>query len=106
MSDNGTEMTSRAMLQWANRTGVGWRYIDPGKPQQNGFVESFNGKLRDERLNEEVFATLAEARVVIELWRRDYNQVRPHSALGGLTPETVRLNRAMKISYEGPGLPL
>lgn len=124
VSDNGTEMTSRAMLQWANRTGVGWHYIDPGKPQQNGFVESFNGKLRDECLNEEVFATLAEARVVIELWRRDYNQVRPHSALGGLTPETVRLNPAagrlrrsesfaarplppaMKISYEGPGLPL
>ena len=61
------------------------------KPQQNGFVESFNGKLRDECLNEEVFPTLAEARAVIEAWRQDYNQVRPHSALGGLTPESVRL---------------
>lgn len=124
VSDNGPEMTSQAMLQWTNDTGVGWHYIDPGKPQQNGFVESFNGKLRDECLNEEIFATLAEARAVIELWRQDYNQVRPQSALGGLTPETVRLNPAagrlsssegsaarplppaLRISYEGPGLPL
>ena len=66
VSDNGTEMTSRAMLEWTNRTGVDWHYIAPGKPQQNGFVESFNGKLRDECLNEEVFANLAEARAVIE----------------------------------------
>lgn len=87
-------MTSRAILEWTNRTGVGWHYIAPGKPQQNGFVESFNGRLRDECLNEEVFATLAEARAVIERWRRDYNQVRPHSAHGGLTPEMVRLNPA------------
>jgi putative transposase len=94
VSDNGTEMTSRAMLEWTNRTGVDWHYIAPGKPQQNGFVESFNGKLRDECLNEEVFATLAEARVVIERWRHDYNHIRPHSAHGGLTPETVRLNHA------------
>jgi putative transposase len=62
VSDNGTEMTSRAILEWTNRTGVDWHYIAPGKPQQNGFVESFNGKLRDECLNEEVFTTLAEAR--------------------------------------------
>jgi len=62
--------------------------------QQNGFVESFNGKLRDECLNEEVFQTLAEARVVIERWRLDYNHIRPHSALGGLSPETVRMNHA------------
>ena len=73
VSDNGTEMTSRAMLEWTNRTGVDWHYIAPGKPQQNGFVESFNGKLRDECLNEEVFSTLAEARAVIERWRIDYN---------------------------------
>jgi putative transposase len=95
VSDNGTEMTSRAMLEWTNRTGVDWHYIAPGKPQQNGFVESFNGKLRDECLNEEVFNTLAEARVVIERWRLDYNHVRPHSAHGGLTPEAVRLNPAV-----------
>ncbi|GGE50585.1 transposase [Niveispirillum cyanobacteriorum] len=122
VSDNGTEMTSRAMLEWTNRTGVDWHYIAPGKPQQNGFVESFNGKLRDECLNEEVFANLAEARAVIERWRLDYNHVRPHSAHGGLTPEAVRLNPAagrlrnlisstarplppaLEISYQPPGL--
>jgi len=94
VSGNGTEMTSRAMLEWANRTGVGWHYIDPGGPQQNGFLESFNGKFRDECLNEEVFTTMAEARAVISRWRHDYNHVRPHSAHGGLAPETVRLNHA------------
>ncbi len=82
------------MLEWTNRTGVDWHYIAPGKPQQNGFVESFNGKLRDECLNEEVFANLAEARAVIQRWRLDYNHVRPHSAHGGLSPEAVRLNPA------------
>jgi len=94
VSDNGTEMTSRVMLEWTNRTGVDWHYIAPGKPQQNGFVESFNGKLRDECLNEEVFSSLAEARAVIERWRHDYNHIRPHSAHGGKTPEAVRLNHA------------
>ena len=74
VSDNGTEMTSRAMLKWANRIGVGWHSIDSGKPQQTGFVESFNGKFRDECLNEEVFATLAEARAVISRWRCDLQQ--------------------------------
>jgi len=82
VSDNGTEMTSRAILGWTNRTGVAWHYIAPGRPQQNGFVESFNGRLRDECLNEEVFAFLAEARAVIERWRIDYNHVRPHSVHG------------------------
>jgi putative transposase len=71
-----------------------WHYIAPGKPQQNGFVESVNGRPRDECLNEEVFTTLAEARAVIERWRLGYNQVRPHSANGGLTPEVVRRNPA------------
>ncbi len=94
VSDNGTEMTSPAMLEWANRTSVDWHYIAPGKPQQNGFVESFNVRFRDECLNEEVFASLAEARAVIERWRLDYNHVRPHSAHGGLTPDAVRLNPA------------
>ena len=94
VSDNGTEMTSRAMLEWTNRTGVNWHYIAPGKPQQNGFVESFIGRLRDECLNEEVFVTLAEARAAVERWRHDYNHVRPHSAHGGLTPDAVRLNPA------------
>jgi putative transposase len=89
VSDNGTELTSRAVLEWTNRTGVEWHYIAPGTPTQNAFVESFNGRFRDECLNEEVFASLAEARAVIAHWRQDYNQVRPHSAHGGLTPEAV-----------------
>ncbi len=75
VSDNGSEMTGRATLKWTNRTGVDWHYIAPGKPQQNGFVESFNSKL-----NEEVFANLAEARIIIERWPLDYNHIRPHSA--------------------------
>ena len=78
VSDNGTEMTSRAILDWANRTGVGWHYIAPGKPQQNGFVESFIGRFRDECLNEEVFSSLAEARFVVERWRGDYNRTSEH----------------------------
>ena len=86
VSDNGTEMTSRAILEWTNRTGVAWHYIAPGKPQQNGFVESFNGRLRDECLNEHLFPSLAVARRIIEAWRTDYNTVRPHSSLGGLAP--------------------
>jgi putative transposase len=94
VSDNGTELTSRAVLEWTNRAGVEWHYIAPGKPTQNAFVESFNGKFRDECLNEEVFTNLAEARSVIERWRQDYNQVRPHSAHGGLTPEAVHRRAA------------
>ena len=85
-SDNGAEMTSRAMLEWTSRTGVDWRYIAPGKPQQNDFVESFNGKLRDGRLNAEVFASLSDARAMIERRRPDYIHVGPHSVHGGLTP--------------------
>jgi putative transposase len=87
VSDNGTELTSNTMLRWAEDNGVEWHYIAPGKPQQNGFMESFNGKLRDECLNEHVFASLAEARRIIEAWRIDYNTVRPHSSLDYLAPE-------------------
>ena len=90
VSDNGTELTSRAILEWQNETGIAWHYIAPGKPQQNGFVESFNGKLRDECLNEEVFDSLAHARKVLGRWRQDYNHHRPHSSLGGLTPAARR----------------
>ena len=75
-----------AVLRWCQQTSVEWHYIAPGKPQQNGFVESFNGKLRDECLNRERFDTLLEARVLIERWRRHYNAVRPHSSLGYLPP--------------------
>jgi len=89
-SDNGTELTSRAILEWQNQTGIAWHYIAPAKPQQNGFVKSFNGKLRDECLNEEVFDSLAHARKVLAHWLHDYNHHRPHSSLGGLTPAARR----------------
>jgi putative transposase len=90
VSDNGTEMTRRAMPAWQTTRQVEWHYIAPGKPQQNGFVESFNGKLRDELLNETLFTSIRQAREVLEDWRRDYNEVRPHSAHGGKTPAEVR----------------
>jgi putative transposase len=86
VSDNGTELTSRAILGWQAERGVEWHYIAPGKPTQNGFIESFNGRLRDECLNEHLFANLAEARRIIEAWKIDYNTRRPHTSLGGLTP--------------------
>ena len=86
VSDNGTELTSTAILRWSQDRGVGWHYIAPGKPQQNAFVESFNGRLRDECLNETVFTSLRQARAVLAAWRQDYNEVRPHSALGGRAP--------------------
>ena len=86
VSDNGTELTSNAILAWQQEHGVEWHYIAPGKPMQNGFVESFNGRLRDECLNEHLFANLTEARQIIEAWRIDYNTNRPHTSLNGLTP--------------------
>lgn len=90
VSDNGTEFTSIAILKWTQGAGVDWHYIQPGKPQQNAFVESFNGRLRDECLNETAFSTLSEARKLLSEWRADYNQVRPHSALENQTPEEFR----------------
>jgi len=89
VSDNGTEFTSMTILKWAQETGIDWHYIAPGKPQQNGFIESFNGKLRDECLNEHFFISLTEAQRLIEKWRKDYNECRPHSALNGRTPQEV-----------------
>jgi putative transposase len=86
VSDNGTELTSRAILGWQQDHRVEWHYIAPGKPTQNGFIESFNGRLRDECLNEHLFASLGEARRIVEAWRIDYNTRRPHSSLDGLTP--------------------
>lgn len=86
VSDNGTELTSNAIILWTEDTKVGWHYIDPGKPIQNAFSESFNGRLRDEFLNETLFTSLAQARVALEEWRRDYNEVRPHSRIGWLAP--------------------
>jgi len=86
VSDNGPEFAGLAMLGWAKSVGIDWHYIDPGKPQQNAFIESFNGRLRDELLNETLFSSLGQARIELEQWRRDYNTERPHSALGNLTP--------------------
>ena len=86
VSDNGTEFTSNAILQWTDRSRIEWHYIAPGKPMQNAFIESFNGRLRDECLNEHLFNGLASARRIIEAWRQDYNRDRPHTSLGGLTP--------------------
>ena len=86
VSDNGTELTSNAILAWQQERDVEWHYIAPGKPMQNGFVESFNGRLRDECLNEHLFTNIKEAREIIEEWRIDYNTNRPHSSLNGLTP--------------------
>jgi len=80
-SDNGPEFTARVVRKWLNRLGVKTLFIERGSPWENGYIESFNGKLRDELLNREVFTTLEEARVLIEQWRREYNQIRPHSAL-------------------------
>ncbi|MGQ0741106.1 MAG: IS3 family transposase [Alphaproteobacteria bacterium] len=87
VSDNGTELTSHAMLGWQQKHNIEWHYIAPGRPTQNGFVESFNGRLRDECLNEHLFASLNEARSIIETWRIDYNTKRPHTSLEGLTPK-------------------
>jgi putative transposase len=85
-SDNGTEFTSNAIVKWALEQGIDWQYIQPGKPMQNGHIESFNGKLRDECLNENLFFDLKQMREVIARWRNDYNYNRPHSGIDGLTP--------------------
>jgi putative transposase len=86
VSDNGTELTSMAILRWSQETQIEWHYIAPGKPTQNAFIESFNGRLRDELLNETLFASLADARVALADWMGDYNTVRPHSAIGNVPP--------------------
>jgi len=85
-SDNGSEFTATAVRDWLRRVGVKTLYIEPGSPWENGYVESFNGKLRDELLNVEIFDTLTEAKVLTERWRREYNTLRPHSALGYRPP--------------------
>jgi putative transposase len=86
VSDNGTELTSMAILRWSQERRIEWHYIAPGKPQQNAFIESFNGRLRDELLNETLFTSLNHVRKALTLWREDYNTVRPHSSLGNLPP--------------------
>lgn len=85
-SDNGPEFTSNVILGWVHQRRIDWKYIEPGKPVQNSYIESFNGKIRDECLNENWFETLHEAKTLIEIWRKDYNETRPHSSLNGLSP--------------------
>ena len=85
-SDNGPEFTAEAVRNWLERLEVGPLFIEPGSPWENGYVESLNGKLRDELLEREIFDTLLEAKVLIERWRRDYNKIRPHSSLGYRPP--------------------
>lgn len=103
VSDNGTELTSRAVLQWAQDNNIEWHYITPGKPSENGFTESLNGKVRDEFLNEHVFHSLAHARHLMEAWRTDYNNVRPHSSLNYRTPaeESAGLRRLLAVAPPG-----
>lgn len=95
-TDNGKEFCGRAMLTWAHERSVRLFLIQPGKPNQNAYIESFNGRLRDECLNEHWFVSLAHARVEIEAWRRDYNEERPKKSLGGLTPSTYAKQLAGK----------
>jgi putative transposase len=105
VSDNGTELTSMAILRWSQETRVEWHYIAPGKPQQNAFIESFNGRLRDELLNETLFASLSHVREALANWMEDYNTVRPHSALGNLPPAAYAKISAPGMQRDG-ALPL
>lgn len=104
-SDNGPEFVSHALLKWIVDQGIETALIDPGKPWQNGATESFNGKFRDECLSLEWFRSRAEAKIIIETWRRHFNEVRPHSSLGYLTPDEfamkLKLNDAAPASATG-----
>jgi len=107
VSDNGTELTSMAILRWAQEQRVEWRYITPGKPQQNAFAESFIGRLRDECLNETLFTSLPHARAALAAWKDDYNLVRPHSSVGNLPPAVYNNLGAPVMQRDGaPGLRL
>ena len=101
-TDNGKEFCGRAMLTWAHQHGVTLRLIEPGKPNQNAYIESFNGRLRDECLNEHWFLNLAHAQALIEAWRREYNEERPKKALGGLTPAAYAKQLAEKSATVAP----
>ena len=102
VSDNGPEFAGQALDVWAHQQSVKRHFIEPGKPVQNAFIESFNGKMRDECLNEHWFVSLAEARQVIESWRQDYNEVRPHSSLGNRTPQEFTARGASLRSPTAP----
>jgi putative transposase len=97
-TDNGKEFCGKAMVTWAHERGVELRLIEPGKPNQNAYVESFNGRLRDECLNEHWFTGLLQARTLIETWRREYNEERPKKALGGLTPADYARQLATQLT--------
>jgi len=103
-TDNGKEFCGRAMLTWAHAHNVTLRLIEPGKPNQNAYVESFNGRFRDECLNEHWFLTLAHARILIEVWRREYNEERPKKTLGGLIPAAYAKQLAAKSTTVATGL--
>jgi putative transposase len=101
--DNGPEFTSKAMELWSDRTGIPLRFIEPGKPVQNCYVESFNGRFRDECLNDHWFTSMQEARTAIAEWQHDYNETREHGSLGGMTPSEYR--RAMESAENASRLP-
>src|ERR1700753_4176548 len=103
VSDNGNEFTSNALLAWTQENRITWHFIAPGKPMQNGFCESFNGRMRDELLNESLFLGLDHARETIARWIADYNQRRPHSALGYIPPAAYAAN--LTAMRERPGNP-
>jgi putative transposase len=102
VSDNGPEFAGQTLDVWAHQQSVKLHFIEPGKPVQNAFIESFNGKMRDECLNEHWFVSLAEARQRIESWRQDYNEVRPHSSLGNRTPQEFTARGAALRSPTAP----
>ncbi len=104
-SDNGAEFTAKAVRSWLQRVDVKTLYIEPGSPWENGYNESFNGKIRDELLTGEIFYNLKEAQVLIERWRRHYNTVRPHSALGYKAPAPEALSRRGGSALRSPGAP-
>ena len=107
VSDNGTELTSNAVLAWCGEARVEWHYTTPGKPTQNAFVESFNGRMRDELLNETLFMSMGHAREKITVWADDYNSKRPHSSLGYATPAAfaAELNKQWPASLRPAGSP-
>ena len=101
-SDNGPEFTAKAVRRWLGKIGVTTMYIEPGSPWENGYNESFNGKLRDELLNGEIFYTLREAQVLIEGWRREYNTIRPHSSLGYKPPAPEAIQSSIYTPFIPP----
>jgi len=105
VSDNGTELTSNAVLAWCEQTGIAWHYTTPGKPTQNAFVESFNGRMRDELLNETLFMSIGHAREKTAAWVDDYNTGRPHSSLGYASPAAfaAELNKQWPASLRPAG---